>query len=97
MTQAVHLQLGTARARLDDGTPRVEAGRDLQCALTTPDPSLSRRHAELFLHEGDAFIRDLGSANGTWIDGQRLAADPVKLQAGQVVHLGSVPLGIRWE
>src|SRR5882757_986681 len=43
---------------------------------------LSRRHAHIYQKGEQAYIGDLGSANGTFINGQRLQEDPVPLQDG---------------
>jgi ABC transport system ATP-binding/permease protein len=96
MTPTVRLQLGSAEARLEGEGDRIHLGRDPDCGLSTPDPSLSRRHAEIFLQGGEVFVRDLGSANGTWIDGQQLGLEPVRLVPGQAVFFGQVPLVILW-
>ncbi|HLU68702.1 MAG TPA: FHA domain-containing protein [Kofleriaceae bacterium] len=96
MTATVQLQLGTAQARLDAVNNRLYVGRDPACGLTTPDPSLSRRHAEVFLEGGYAYIRDLGSSNGTWIDGQLVGGQATPLMPGQTVFLGMVPLVATW-
>ena len=91
----VHLQLGAAQAHLEGLTARVFAGRDPQaCQLSHSDPTLSRRHAEIFMENGQTFIRDLGSANGTWVDGQHLEQQAMPLRPGQQVWLGHVPLGV---
>ncbi len=89
----VQLQLGTAQAKLE-GAGRLFAGRDPQaCQLAFMDPTLSRRHAEIFIENGQTYIRDLGSANGTWVDGQQLGHQPAPLRAGSQVWLGHVQLG----
>jgi len=93
----VHLQLGAAQAHLEGLTARVFAGRDPQaCQLSHTDPTLSRRHAEIFVENGQIFIRDLGSANGTWVDGQHLEQQAMPLRPGQQIWLGHVPLGVTW-
>jgi len=93
----VQLQLGTAQLKLEGEGARIFAGRDpAACQLAHVDPTLSRRHAEIWLAEGKAFIRDLGSANGTWVDGKSLGHEPAMLQPGQQVWLGHVPLGATW-
>ncbi len=95
---SVTLKLGTSSARLDTTNNRLYAGRDpAACALAFLDPALSRRHAEVWLENGQTYIRDLGSSNGTWIDGQLVGAHPVSLRAGQRVYLGTVALGVEWE
>jgi hypothetical protein len=95
---SVTLQLGNAQARLDHLKNRVFAGRDpTACGLAHLDPGLSRRHAEVWLDAGQTYIRDLGSSNGTWVDGQLVGAYPVQLRPGQRVYLGTTPLGVTWE
>ena len=46
---------------------------------------VSRSHALLFREHGQAWLQDLSSANGTWIDGRRLQADPARLDPGSTV------------
>jgi pSer/pThr/pTyr-binding forkhead associated (FHA) protein len=65
-------------------------GRDGE-GLVLDDPTVSRRHLEL-LPEGDALVcRDLGSANGTFVDGDRLD-DPRPLSAGARITVGQSEL-----
>jgi hypothetical protein len=93
----VVLQLGGAQVKLEGAAARIYAGRDPQtCQLAHLDATLSRRHAEVFVDNGQCYIRDLGSANGTWIDGRPAGAEVVPLRPGQQVWLGHVPLGITW-
>lgn len=94
----VHLALGSAQLTLEGPAARAFAGRDpAACQLAHADPTLSRRHAELWLApDGAVMLRDLGSANGTWVDGVALGPDAVALRAGQQVWLGHVPLGVTW-
>jgi hypothetical protein len=95
--QTVQLVLGNAQARLDAGNPRLYIGRDPSaCGLVSQDPSISRRHAEIFVESGYTYLRDLGSSNGTWVNGQLVGGQPVPLQPGQQVYLGMVPLGVTW-
>ena len=92
------LQLGAAQTKLEGITARVFAGRDpSSCQLAIGDATLSRKHAELYVEQGTLFIRDLGSANGTWVDGTHLGAAPAALHPGSQVWLGQVQLGVTWE
>ena len=59
---------------------RVEIGRALECDISILEPSLSRKHAELELVNTDLVLRDLGSVNGTWVNGEKI--DEVKLKDG---------------
>lgn len=49
---------------------------------------LSRRHAHIFLREGQPFVEDLGSTNGTFVSGQRLDEHAVALHEGAVLAFG---------
>lgn len=50
---------------------------------------VSRVHARLFWRDGRLHVLDLGSANGTFVDGEEVAGDrPVPLSAGQELRLG---------
>ena len=60
---------GTDRLRL--GRLRITIGRSARNDVCIPDPFASRVHAEV-RREGDQyFLQDLGSANGTYYDGDR--------------------------
>jgi len=47
-------------------------GRESDCHLAVPSPSVSRRHAQLRLEDGQWSIEDLRTRNGTWVNGQRI-------------------------
>jgi len=47
-------------------------GRDRGCAVRIDADSVSRHHARLTVTGGEASIEDLGSKNGTWVDGERI-------------------------
>jgi pSer/pThr/pTyr-binding forkhead associated (FHA) protein len=49
---------------------------------------LSRRHAHIYQKGDQAYINDLGSANGTFVDGQKLQEPAVPLQDGALVAFG---------
>ena len=54
--------------------PVLVIGRSRQCDVTVPDPTVSRVHACVRLFGDDWFIDDLGSTNGTWVNGVRVRA-----------------------
>jgi DNA-binding winged helix-turn-helix (wHTH) protein len=66
----------------------VVLGREGEGVVPVPAASVSRRHAALVLEQGHAHLRDLGSKNGTFVDGERLAA-PVTLKDGNRIRLGT--------
>lgn len=97
MQGTIQLKIGHSTAQLAETSPTLLIGRDEQSVnLVTPDASVSRRHCEVFLQQGRAFIRDMGSSNGTWVNGAPVGRDPVELVPGQQVFVGHVPLGIEW-
>ena len=51
------------------------------------DDTVSRRHAELRLREGSWILRDLGSSNGTWVNGRRVME--AEVAPGDEVVLGA--------
>lgn len=62
-------------------------GRDLANDIAIGDPEVSRRHARFFRQEDDFFIEDLGSTNGTFLNGERISS-PKQLRAGDVITFG---------
>jgi pSer/pThr/pTyr-binding forkhead associated (FHA) protein len=46
---------------------------------------VSRKHAEIYVDEGKLYIRDVGSKNGTYVNGERLATQPVVLADGDQI------------
>lgn len=74
----------------------VLLGRGPLADLEVKDPAVSRRHAQISLSDGRCFVADLGSGNGTFVNGQRLTA-PVALAEGDQVRLGGTILEFRGE
>jgi pSer/pThr/pTyr-binding forkhead associated (FHA) protein len=78
--------LGQVCAVPRNGRP-VIVGRDLDCDLHLPDADVSRRHLELRLSATRASVRDLGSANGIRLAGERVAGEIV-IASGARLALG---------
>jgi hypothetical protein len=73
---------------------RVVVGRGTEADLRINDPGVSRRHAVLRLEEaGDLVVEDLGSTNGTLVEGQRV--DRARLDDGATVRIGHTDLLVR--
>lgn len=69
-------------------------GRGPESIVPLHDNLVSRRHAQLVLHEGHALLRDLGSKNGTYVSGQRID-QPVSLLPGDEIGIGPYHLTVR--
>jgi two-component system, cell cycle response regulator len=61
-------------------------GRHPSAQLVIDDPSVSRRHARIFLQGGELWLQDLGSRNGTFVDGRLLESR--QLRDGTLLQLG---------
>ncbi len=71
------------------------AGGGVGAHVELDDESVSRRHAELVATQDGWSLRDLGSTNGTTVDGAALAAGSVvSLGAGAIVRFGSVDVRV---
>ncbi|MBX3373105.1 MAG: FHA domain-containing protein [Phycisphaeraceae bacterium] len=77
------------RFELPEHEPQL-IGRSTE-ALPITDPTVSRRHAELTPDRGGWWVRDLDSANGTFVNGRRIA-ERVRLAPGDQVRCGSTLL-----
>ncbi|SPF42667.1 FHA domain protein (fragment) [Candidatus Desulfosporosinus infrequens] len=67
----------------------VFIGRHGQCELVLHDPEVSRRHLKIALEENSLWLDDLGSTNGSFVNGQRITHLSVlpgdRIQIGQSV------------
>lgn len=68
-------------------------GRGDQANLRLPDVGISRRHARLDFDGGQVVLTDLGSTNGTMVNGQRISA--VALSPGDMIQIGTTTLTFR--
>jgi hypothetical protein len=79
------------RARLDrvplPENERAVLGRSRACDRVIAEPTVSRMHALLRFADGRWWLSDLGSTNGTWVNG-RPALEEVEVVPGDVIALG---------
>ncbi len=75
--------------------PEIEIGKASHNRIVLADPTVSSTHAILLVRDGGYSIVDLGSSNGTFINGQQLGSESYTLQHGDKIHLGQVLLTFR--
>jgi len=75
--------------RFELSAPELTIGRARGCHVCHPDDTFaSTLHARVFEHDGSMYVEDLGSTNGTFVNGMRLAA-PVVLRPGDQLQVGA--------
>lgn len=72
--------------RYQINTARTVLGRGTDCDIVLDDPGISRHHAEVVLDGAAASLRDLGSTNGSFVDGQRVTT--ARLRHGSLITMG---------
>jgi len=73
--------------KLTDGVTTV--GRNDECQLRIKSSQVSRKHCELFEKKGLLLVKDLGSSNGTYVNGKKIDGQRV-LEAGDELMVGQV-------
>jgi pSer/pThr/pTyr-binding forkhead associated (FHA) protein len=68
-------------------------GRHDDCAIRIKSAQVSRRHCELFEVGGQLMLRDLGSSNGTFVNGKRVTGEQ-SLKHGDELTVGAVTLRV---
>lgn len=76
------------------GTAPVLIGRAPSCTLVLDDDYSSSRHARVFPQDGQWFVEDLGSTNGTFLADQRVDG-PIPLPTGTPVRVGQSVLELQ--
>ena len=87
------------RLRLPDENRSVVVGRSTTCDMQfSGNSNLSRRHAELVREDNTFTLKDLGSANGTFVGGRRLAAqEDMVISANEIFTLADETFQIVFE
>ena len=70
--------------------PTTTMGRSNTCEVMITDPLVSRQHCQIILGMGGINLRDLGSTNGTFLNGTRVTESPLRNQ--DVISLGGTRL-----
>ena len=73
----------------------VIIGRDTSCDICIDNIAVSRKHARIVKGSGDYFIEDMGSINGTFVNGHWVSKK--SLDAGDEISIGKYSLKISFE
>ena len=82
------------RGRTFAMTEEMTIGRAAGCAVSIEDPLISQLHARLFRRDGQYFIEDLGSTNGTFVNRKRVGG-PLPVAANDRISIGDTVVEIR--
>jgi pSer/pThr/pTyr-binding forkhead associated (FHA) protein len=75
--------------------PEATVGRAGGCAVLLPDDTfVSQLHARMFRRDGDLYVEDLGSTNGTFLNGKKVTT-PRAVRKGDRVQFGRTTLEVR--
>jgi pSer/pThr/pTyr-binding forkhead associated (FHA) protein len=86
----------TGGRRLVVGPTGATVGRSRQCDVVLDDPNVSRRHAEVRPRGGSWVVTDLGSTNGSRLNGRKLNGSEV-LKPGDEIEVGTSLLTFEFE
>lgn len=75
-------------------TDQVILGRGPECSVTLKDEFASNLHAKIYQVEGRYYVEDLGSTNGTYINGRRINY-PTELRSGDSIKIGRTVMEFR--
>jgi pSer/pThr/pTyr-binding forkhead associated (FHA) protein len=76
------------------GETPITLGRAQDCTIVLDDDYASSRHARIFPRDGQWWVEDLGSTNGTYLDRIRLTS-PATVPLGMPVRVGKTVLELR--
>jgi hypothetical protein len=79
------------RGRAYPVAPQLTVGRSASCQITIDDTFVSQVHARLSQRDNEMIVEDLGSTNGTFVNGNRVSA-PTTMRIGDRVQFGNTVL-----
>lgn len=74
--------------------PDITVGRAPGCDLVFDEQYVSQVHTRIFSRDGAVFVEDLGSTNGTWVNGSR-AVGQMPARLGDRIQIGNVVMEVR--
>ncbi len=80
--------------RIEVQPPSAIVGRDPASPIPLQDPLVSWRHAEITISGQHVYVRDLGSATGTWVNNSAVTV-PKSVRDGDKIRIGSTELTVR--
>jgi len=86
---------GTAGREFLLDRPALTIGRRADQDIVIDDPSVSRTHARIHATEGEAAVEDVGSTNGTALNGRPIGRSRVPVHDGDRIQVGNVLLQYR--
>ncbi len=88
VARLVVLEPKAARGQAYKLDREITIGRDTKCTITIPDDTfVSGLHARIFDHDGQPMVEDLGSTNGSFLNGNKVAGTKL-LHPGDRVQIG---------
>jgi hypothetical protein len=88
------LEPAAERGNAFDIDGEVTIGRAGGCGIALPgDTFVSQVHARVFDRDGDLYVEDLGSTNGTFLNGEQVH-EPLRLKRGDRLHIGQTELEV---
>ncbi|MBP3645513.1 MAG: FHA domain-containing protein [Clostridia bacterium] len=88
----------TVEAELKEDPPYTIGRKDCQLTLDSMDSSASRRHAELYVKDGQVYVRDKSSHQNTYLNGRKVrsSTDGAIVNNGDRLQLSQHTIIIRW-
>jgi pSer/pThr/pTyr-binding forkhead associated (FHA) protein len=90
MAKLVLLSAGMTGRTQELKAEKTTIGRVEDNSFPIAEPSVSSHHCEILLRGNDVIVKDLGSTNGTFINGEKVSESPLK--PGQILRLGQVEM-----
>jgi hypothetical protein len=88
----IHYPHGTQEVQLSPSPAPINLGRAPDNTIVISDPTVSSRHARLYLQGNQWYIQDLGSTNGTFVNNLRVTQHPVRI--GDQIRLGAIVIQV---